>query len=122
MIASLHDSRMFRAVNSERKCSVTTDSQPQTSGMQAFSCHFLVFWCIWLRSLTGGEIKSYKLYLIISCNRFYEFIQLNVFYNVENQTLLQSPQQASDEEAFSLNIRLSENSNHSNMILSVCTR
>uniref|UniRef100_A0A3B3DP73 CD109 molecule n=1 Tax=Oryzias melastigma TaxID=30732 RepID=A0A3B3DP73_ORYME len=70
----------------------------------------------------GGGIKSYKLYLIISCNRFYEFIQLNVFYNVENQTFLQSPQQASDEEAFSLNIRLSENSNHSNMILSVCTR
>ncbi|XP_036065942.1 CD109 antigen-like [Oryzias melastigma] len=52
----------------------------------------------------------------------FALVQLNVFYNVENQTFLQSPQQASDEEAFSLNIRLSENSNHSNMILSVCTR
>uniref|UniRef100_A0A8C8E393 CD109 antigen n=1 Tax=Oryzias sinensis TaxID=183150 RepID=A0A8C8E393_9TELE len=52
----------------------------------------------------------------------FALVQLNTFYNVENQTFLQSPQQASDEEAFSLNIHLAEASNHSNMILTICTR
>ncbi|XP_072220914.1 CD109 antigen-like [Leuresthes tenuis] len=53
--------------------------------------------------------------------RGFAIFQLNVFYNVESKSSSQNYENASDGEAFLLNIDLTEDSDSSHMTLSVCT-
>lgn len=49
-------------------------------------------------------------------------MQLNVFYNVESTALSQSRQPHLDEEAFSLDVHVAEETDLNHMLLSICTR
>ncbi|KAG7226237.1 hypothetical protein INR49_002987, partial [Caranx melampygus] len=52
----------------------------------------------------------------------FALFQLNVFYNMESTVLSQSRQHHSDEEAFSLDVNVTEETDHNHMLLSICTR
>ncbi|KAM4542793.1 CD109 antigen-like [Odontesthes bonariensis] len=54
-------------------------------------------------------------------NNLHDFIQLNVFYNVESEASSQNLEQASDGETFLLKVDLTVDSDSSHMTLSVCT-
>ncbi|XP_041669166.1 CD109 antigen [Cheilinus undulatus] len=54
--------------------------------------------------------------------RGFAVFQLNVFYNLKSEAFLQKLQGTMDEEAFSLDVAVSEERDRSHMQLSICTR
>ncbi|XP_044022480.1 CD109 antigen-like isoform X2 [Siniperca chuatsi] len=54
--------------------------------------------------------------------RGFAILQMNVFYNLESKAFSQNLQQATDEEAFSLVVNVTEERDHNHMLVSICTR
>ncbi|XP_035804779.2 CD109 antigen-like isoform X2 [Amphiprion ocellaris] len=54
--------------------------------------------------------------------RGFALFQLNVFYHLESRAFSQNLQQARGEEAFSLDVDVMDDSDHSHMMLSICIR
>ncbi|XP_070776881.1 CD109 antigen-like [Enoplosus armatus] len=54
--------------------------------------------------------------------RGFAIFQMNIFYNLESKAFSQNLQHAIDEEAFSLDVDVTEERDHNHMLLSICTR
>ncbi|XP_029316719.1 CD109 antigen-like [Cottoperca gobio] len=54
--------------------------------------------------------------------RGFAIFQMNIFYNLESKALSQSLQHANDEEAFALDVDVTEERDYNHMLLSICTR
>ncbi|KAM7376533.1 hypothetical protein PAMP_006260 [Pampus punctatissimus] len=54
--------------------------------------------------------------------RMYQSREMNIFYNLESKAFLQNLQHATDEEAFSLDVNITDERDHNHMLLSICTR
>ncbi|XP_041810122.1 CD109 antigen-like [Chelmon rostratus] len=54
--------------------------------------------------------------------RGFAIFQLNIFYNLESKAFSQSLRHATHEEAFSLDVDVTEERDHNHMLLSICTR
>ncbi|XP_070698418.1 CD109 antigen-like [Pempheris klunzingeri] len=52
----------------------------------------------------------------------FALIQMNVFYNLESKAFSQNPLHATDKEAFSLHVNVTEERDYNHMLLSVCSR
>lgn len=47
---------------------------------------------------------------------------MNVFYNLESKAFSQSLQRGAEEEAFSLDVDVTEETDHDHMLVSVCMK
>ncbi|XP_076605206.1 CD109 antigen-like [Chaetodon auriga] len=54
--------------------------------------------------------------------RGFAIFQLNVFYNLESKAFSRNLQHTMHEEAFSLDVNVTEDEDHNHMLLSICTR
>uniref|UniRef100_UPI0037E7D34F CD109 antigen-like n=1 Tax=Semicossyphus pulcher TaxID=241346 RepID=UPI0037E7D34F len=54
--------------------------------------------------------------------RGFAIFQINVFYNLESKVFSENLQHTKDEEAFSLDVEVTEERDHTHMLLSICTR
>ncbi|KAM7403885.1 hypothetical protein PAMA_004352 [Pampus argenteus] len=54
--------------------------------------------------------------------RGFALFQMNIFYNLESKAFSQNLQHAADEEAFSLDVNVTDERDHNHMLLSICTR
>lgn len=71
---------------------------------------------------------SYNLWPCYQAEVFYIFkhlhksFQMNVFYNLESKVFSQKARHAMDEEAFLLDVKVTEDVDHNHMRVSICTR
>ncbi|KAG8013590.1 hypothetical protein GBF38_022041, partial [Nibea albiflora] len=71
-------------------------------------------------SLTSPLVSEFH---INSTNyRTYHSQEMNIFYNLESKVFSQKRQHAMDEEAFLLDVKVTEDVDHNHMRLSICTR
>ncbi|CAG5866269.1 unnamed protein product [Menidia menidia] len=93
-------------------------SAPSSSFVSLFQINSTNYRMYQSQKINADEDLPLNIYME---GRGFAIFQLNVFYNVESKAFSQNLGHASYEEAFFLNVHLSENRDNIHMMLSVCT-
>ncbi|XP_056249879.1 CD109 antigen-like [Seriola aureovittata] len=94
-------------------------SAPASSFVSLFSVNSTNYRMYQSQELNADKDIHLNIYLE---GRGFALFQMNIFYNVESTALSQSHRHSSDEEAFLLDVSVTEEGNHNHMLLSICMR
>ncbi|XP_071355028.1 CD109 antigen-like [Trachinotus anak] len=94
-------------------------SAPASSFVSLFSINSTNYRMYQSQEVDADKDIYFNIYLE---GRGFALFQMNIFYNVKSTALSQNRHHTSDEEAFSLNIDVTEDRDHNHMLLSICMR
>ncbi|XP_060919349.1 CD109 antigen [Labrus mixtus] len=94
-------------------------STSTSSAVSLFSINSSNYRTYQTQEINADKDTSLNIYME---GRGFAVFQLNVFYNVESEAFSQNLQHTLDEEAFSLDVNVSEETDRAHMQLSICTR
>ncbi|XP_054470350.1 CD109 antigen-like [Anoplopoma fimbria] len=93
-------------------------SAPASSFVSLFSINSTTFQTYNRQEINFDKDLNLNIYME---GRGFAIFQVNIFYNLETKAFSQNLQNATDKEAFSLNVDVTEEIDHNHMLLSICT-